>query len=339
MSANIYDGKALVAKMSARIKREAERLRRQRHLEVGLGILLVTGDQVSMAEAGKIATIAKESGVKVHMESVAQRNIERKFYPALEEYATSPFVQGIYIQLPLPTEIVPLSEVMRRLPPEKDVAGLHFVNRGMSTYPPHQVEATVHPPEMLAVAAALKECKIDLKGGKVVLIGSNATIGAVKLLAAYLYGRGCSVRLLHYSDIPAVSTSKTAQRLKSVEEPGGEQPYIVNPDGEAVITWTNRPGWLSRANLKPKSIVVDMGYRFAHGRISGDCDFPSVAQTAASVTPVPGGIRSIVHVMVLQNLMELIYRQTGEVEQKARESIERRFNSKRSAPSRRLKGG
>ncbi len=328
MSATVYDGKALIAKLSRRIKRDAERIRKQRHIEVGLGILLVTGDQVSMGDVTKIAAKAEELGIVVQLQRVAQRNVGRKFYPTLEEYAASPFVQGIYIQLPLPTQIVPLSEVMQRLPPEKDVAGLHFQNRGMATYPPHEVEYTVHPPELTAVKSAMEECAFQLKGGKVVIIGSNATTGTVKLLANYLYDRGSNVRVVHVSSIPGFASQTHETTLKEQSATTNELEEIINPDGEAVIAWTNHPGWLTRRTLKKGSLVIDMGYKFARGRISGDCDFPSVSQVADVMTPVPGGIRNIVHVMILQNLISLIQRQLGEEEEIARGHLHRRFGGK-----------
>ncbi len=326
MSAKVFDGKALVNKLSRRIKRDADRLRKQYHIEVGLGILLITGDQVSMADSGKISEVAEQSGVKVHIERVAQRNVARRFYPTLEEYAKSPFIQGIYIQLPLPTQIVPLAEVMRRLPPEKDVAGLHFINRGIVTYPPHEVAERVHPPEILAIVETLKEAKFELKSGRVVIVGSNATAGMVKILASYLYDEGSNVKLLRYSAITREEDGVVSKRLQSIDDDKKDfDETIVNPDGDAVVTWANHPGWLSRSRLEPRSIVIDMGYKFARGKVSGDCDFMSVSKSAKLITPVPGGVRSITHVMILQNLINLIQRQMSEREDGSGKGLRRRF--------------
>jgi methylenetetrahydrofolate dehydrogenase (NADP+)/methenyltetrahydrofolate cyclohydrolase len=344
MKAIIYDGKALTARLSLRIKRDTERLRRQRHIEVGLGILLVTGDQVSMADATKVASTAEEVGIKVQIERVAQRNIARKFYPTLEEYAASPFIQGIYVQLPLPTEIIPLEEVMRRLPPQKDVGGIHFTNRGMATFPPHEVDKTVNAPEILAVAATLRECKIELKGGKVALVGSDSTAGMVKLLAGYLYDKGCDVRALRYENMhPVVGPADTPRRLRSIEQAASqERGESINPNGEAIVTWTNQPGWLHSARVKPGSVIIDMGYKFARGLVSGDCDFDSLAQMPCIITPVPGGVRNIVRVMILQNLIQLIKMQIGAKEEQAAGALRRRFgvtSGEGSSPLRRGKPG
>jgi len=327
VSATVFDGKALVNKIIRRIKRDAELLRKRNHIEVGLGLVLVTGDQVAMADTGKIAELASQAGVKVHIERVAQRNVARKFYPTLEEYAASPFIQGIFIQLPLPVDIVPMTEVMKRLPPKKDVACLHFINRGISTYPPHEVEQHVKPPEILAVTETLKQLEFEIQGGKVVVVGSNATAGMVKMLAGYLYDQGSNVRLLRYSSI--ARDDAQGSKIKQLES-GGEKDlenysFVINPEGEAVITWANHPGWLSRTRLSPQSTVIDLGYKFARGKISGDCDFMSVVSSAKAITPVPGGIRTITYAMVLQNLIDLINIQLEEKDGGSKASLKRRF--------------
>jgi len=325
MTATVIDGKALVNRISRRIKRESENMRRQYHIEVGLGILLITGDQISMADSGKITEIAEQSGIKVHTERVAQRNVARRFFPTLEEYANSPFIQGIYIQLPLPTNILSLDEVMRRLPPEKDVAGLHFINRGITTFPPHEVTGRVLPPDVLAVTETLKEAGFELKTGKVVVIGSNATASMVKMLTSHLFDQGCNVRLLRYSNLFPTTDGTETRRLQSIDGELTEEAIMVNPDGEAVITWANHPGWLTASRLTPHSIVIDVGYRFARGKVSGDCDFVSVSRSANVITPVPGGVRNISHVMVLENLMGLIRSQMTERDENEGKGIKRKF--------------
>ncbi len=326
MVAKVIDGKSLVNSLIRRIKREAEQLRRQHHIEVGLGILLVTGDQVSMADTGRVADLAEQAGIKVHLERVAQRNVGRRFYPTLEEYKRSPFIQGIYIQLPLPTEIIPLSEVMARLPLEKDVAGLHFLNRGMATYSPHEVDEIIHPPEILAVQETLKECEFEFKGGNAVVVGSDATAGTVKMLSNFLFDKGCNVKLLKFSNISTTTENGQRRMLRSLDNEKIEVPGIINPEGEAVITCTNQAKWLSSSRLKPKSIVIDMGYKFSRGQVSGDCDFTNVSKSASYITPVPGGVRSITHAMILNNLIELINRQMEIKEGGKSKGLKRRFH-------------
>lgn len=327
MKPTIYDGRNLVARLSARIKRDINRLRVEKNLQIGLGILLVTGDQVSMSDAAKLASTAEELGIKAQMERVAQRNVARKFYPTLEEYAASPFIHGIYIQLPLPAEIIPLAEVMRRLPVEKDVGGIHVFNRGLSSFPPHEAGEFVHSPEVVAVAAALKECKVDLKGGKIVIVGSQSTAGMTKILANYLYDKGSDIKLIRIENQTGFSGAAETRKIKILDSTSRKESEIINPNGEVVVTWTNQANWLTRSKLNPGSIVIDMGYKFTRGRIAGDCDFNSVSQTASIITPVPGGIRNIVRMMILDNTIRIVKRQTGYGEDQFTKPLRRRFDT------------
>jgi 5,10-methylene-tetrahydrofolate dehydrogenase/methenyl tetrahydrofolate cyclohydrolase len=187
------------------------------------------------------------------------------------------------------------------------------------------VAHSAHPPEVLAVAETLKECGFNLKGGRVVVVGSDGTAGLVKILVGYLFDQGCSVRLLRYSNISQETTPGKARRLKTVEESVETEDTVINPEGEAVVTWANHGGWLTKSRLSPGSVVVDLGYRFARGRVSGDCDFVSVSRTAKVITPVPGGVRNITHVMILQNLIRLIKRQQMESIDSLGRGLQRRF--------------
>ena len=326
MNSEVYDGKVFIGRMSRRLRREAENLRKTKYIEVGLGILIVMGDQVAMSDIGKISKLAEESGINVQVERVAQRNIARKFYPTLEEYAASPYIHGIYIPLPLPIEIVPLAEVMRRLPPEKDVGGIHFINRGKLSYPHYEVENFSYPPELPGVAATLKECSVELKGGKVVVIGSDQTSGIVRMLSGYLYEKGANVRLVHYKNLPGTRMAGESRKLRHIEEPEKkEEITVVNPEGEAVVTWTNHAGWLTRERLFPGSVVIDMGYKFARGKISGDCDFQNVSHTAKIITPVPGGARNIVHAMIVNNVIDLVKQKRSDQEPIKKGDLRKRF--------------
>jgi 5,10-methylene-tetrahydrofolate dehydrogenase/methenyl tetrahydrofolate cyclohydrolase len=210
---------------------------------------------------------------------------------------------------------------------------MHFTNRGMASYPSNEIEFALHPPENLAVAATLQECKVPLKGGKVLIVGSSATEGPVRLLAGYLYDSGCDVRILHLASISGIAPAEEKRLLKGHLAEKASESFTINPEGDAVVTWTNIAGWLTKTRLKPGSVVIDMGYKFVGGRISGDCEFPSVSQTASIVTPVPGGVRNVVQMMILQNLMSLIQRKFDVSDADVKGRLQRRFGSKQQFKS------
>jgi len=57
--------------------------------------------------------------------------------------------------------------------------------------------------------------------------------------------------------------------------------------------------------VKNGAVVIDFGYENIEGRIRGDVNFATVAQKAALITPVPGGVGPIVVAAVLKNSLIL----------------------------------
>ncbi|MFH1676856.1 MAG: hypothetical protein ABIC40_07510, partial [bacterium] len=135
-------------------------------------------------------------------------------------------------------------------------------------------------------------------------------------------------RLIHYKNLSGTRMSGESRKLRQIDidkTDKKEELTVVNPDGEAVVTWTNHPGWLSRERLNPGSTVIDMGYKFARGKISGDCDFPSVSQSAKIVTPVPGGARNVIHAMIVNNVIDLAKQKKSDRESKRKGDLRKRF--------------
>ena len=53
---------------------------------------------------------------------------------------------------------------------------------------------------------------------------------------------------------------------------------------------------------EPGAAVIDVGInRGADGRLCGDVDFAAVAEKAAYITPVPGGVGPMTRAMLMEN--------------------------------------
>ncbi|HEX2400877.1 MAG TPA: bifunctional methylenetetrahydrofolate dehydrogenase/methenyltetrahydrofolate cyclohydrolase, partial [Mycobacterium sp.] len=55
--------------------------------------------------------------------------------------------------------------------------------------------------------------------------------------------------------------------------------------------------------LKPGALVVDVGINVTPAGIVGDVDFQSVVETAAAITPVPGGVGPLTNAVLLEHLL------------------------------------
>ncbi len=55
--------------------------------------------------------------------------------------------------------------------------------------------------------------------------------------------------------------------------------------------------------VKLNAVVIDVGIRWAEGKVKGDVDFEGVKEKAKLITPVPGGVGPLTVVMLVKNLV------------------------------------
>ena len=63
-----------------------------------------------------------------------------------------------------------------------------------------------------------------------------------------------------------------------------------------------RRGLITADMVKPGAVVVDVAMnRNEDGKLCGDVDFAAVAEKAAYITPVPGGVGPMTRAMLMEN--------------------------------------
>ena len=55
--------------------------------------------------------------------------------------------------------------------------------------------------------------------------------------------------------------------------------------------------------MKPGAVVIDVGMNRTEDGLCGDVDFEAVAEVAAAITPVPGGVGPMTIAMLLVNTL------------------------------------
>ena len=74
---------------------------------------------------------------------------------------------------------------------------------------------------------------------------------------------------------------------------------------DVLIAAVGRPGLITAEMVKPGAVVIDVGInRLESGKLVGDVDFENVANVAAAITPVPGGVGPMTIAMLLQNTLD-----------------------------------
>jgi methylenetetrahydrofolate dehydrogenase (NADP+)/methenyltetrahydrofolate cyclohydrolase len=55
--------------------------------------------------------------------------------------------------------------------------------------------------------------------------------------------------------------------------------------------------------VKPGAVVLDAGINAIKGKVVGDVDFTGVKEVASFLTPVPGGLGPLTHLMLIRHTL------------------------------------
>jgi len=279
------DGKAVAAIWRGELGARVARFRERTGVEPGLAVVLVGDDPASVVYVRNKAKAAADAGMRSTVIELRPEAGRSALLGHLDRLAADPTVHGILVQLPLPPGFDPV-EAQERVPPAKDVDGLHPLNQGwLALGRPRFVPATP-----LGILELLTRAAIPIAGARTVILGRSAIVG--QPLATLLGGKGrdATVTLAHSRTRHLAELTRSADLLIAAIG----KPHFVGPD-----------------MVKPGATVIDVGVnRIADPesrtgtRLVGDVDFAQVEPFAGAITPVPGGvgpmtIAALVHNTVL----------------------------------------
>ena len=208
----------------------------------------------------------------------------------VEQLNADETVDGILVQLPLPTHIDDKA-VIAAIDPAKDVDGFHVVNAGKLAVG----EDALVPCTPLGCLMLLKDRLGDLSGLNAVIIGRSNIVG--KPMAQLLLGESCTVTIAH---------SQTRDLADVVRR------------ADIVIAAVGRAEMVKGSWLKDGSVVIDVGInRLApvdgqtKGRLVGDVAFDEALPHVAAITPVPGGVGPMTIACLLRNTVVAAHRRAG----------------------------
>jgi len=181
-------------------------------------------------------------------------------------------IDGILVQLPLPDHIHE-ARVIGAVEPVKDVDGFHPFNAGQL----YLGRPTHVPATPLGVMALLAEYRIPLDGARAVVVGRSTIVG--KPVAHLLLQSNATVSVCH---------SHTDDLAR----------YTL--DADVLVVAAGVPEIVTADMVESGAAVVDVGINRTEGGIVGDVE-PDVAQRAAFLTPVPGGVGPMTIAMLLSN--------------------------------------
>ena len=285
--ARIIDGKAVAAQLRERVAAAARALHNAHGIIPGLAAVLVGDDPASQvyvrskARACTAAGLASfefrlptDAGLPAILELLAKLNEDER-------------VDGILVQLPLPTGVEP-QVVIAAIDPAKDVDGFHPMNVGrLWSGDPGLVPCTPQ-----GILLLLRASEVPLTGAEAVVLGRSGIVG--RPVAALLVAADCTVTIVH---------------SKSHDLPG------ICRRADILVAAIGRPQMVKANWLKLGAAVIDVGInRVATEdgtRLVGDIDFAAARHVAGAISPVPGGVGPMTIACLLRNTLLAACRRRG----------------------------
>ena len=284
--ATLLDGKRTAELWRQELKARVDRLQAERGIQPGLAVVRVGDDPASIVYVRNKARAAAEAGIHSVVVELPATAGPAALYDAIDRQAHDPLIHGLLVQLPLPKGYDP-EAVQERVPPEKDVDGLHPVNQGLLALGrPRFVPATP-----LGIAQLCRRYGIAIAGAQVLVIGRSAIVG--RPLATLLSGRG-----------PLGDATVTVAHSLSRNLPA------LGQAADILVAAIGRPEFVGAELVRPGATVIDVGINrisdpAAKGgsRLVGDVDFKAVAPIAGAITPVPGGVGPMTIAALVHNTL------------------------------------
>lgn len=273
----LLDGKLLSQKIEKSVQTETKVLKESTGIVPGLAVILVGHDPASSA----YVNMKKKACDRAGFYSVTHEMPADISQAAIENTITmmnkNPNINGILIQLPLPSQI-DTTRILELVDPSKDVDGFHPYNVGRLTT---GLDGFV-PCTPLGVMELLSEYNIDVKGKNCVVVGASNIVG--KPMAALLLNANATVEICHiFTDDLKKHTLEADILLVGVG--------VINLIKEDMV--------------KDGVIIIDIGInRAQNGKLVGDVDFPTVSKKCSYITPVPGGVGPMTIAMLLRNTLK-----------------------------------
>jgi len=279
MNATLMDGAGLAARLREQVKHDVAELG-----HVGLATVLVGDDPASDVYIRLKHKASDAAGIAAVDYRLPAETTEEELVDLVLELNEDDSIDGILVQTPLPDQIDE-AHVMRALDPPKDVDGLHPFNAGQ-LYLGHQ---TLVPATPLGVMHLLEEYRIPTAGARAVVVGRSALVG--KPMALLLLQANATVTICH---------SRTQDLARHTL------------DADLLVAAVGVPDVITADMVKQGATVIDVGITRTEAGLVGDVE-ADVAEEAAFLTPVPGGVGPMTIAALLGNTVRAARYRRGQL--------------------------
>ena len=275
MVAIILDGKKIAQEIQKELSLKVKGLK-EKGVTPGVAVIRVGEDPSSLIYIRNKKKKAEEVGIHFEEHTLKENTSQDELVELIEELNSNSRIDGIVLQLPLPSHLDE-KKILERISPDKDVDGFHPLNigrllKGVSFF----VSATPK-----GIIELLDRYQIPLEGKRAVVVGRSDIVG--KPLALLLLARDATVTICH---------SKTKDFSS------------ITKEGDILVVAIGKPEFIKEGMVKKGSVVIDVGINRIGNKIVGDVDFEKVRGKASYITPVPGGVGPMTIIMLLKNVLQ-----------------------------------
>ena len=281
MTAQILDGKAILATMKAELTERVASLR-ARGVTPGLGTVLVGDDPASQWYVSAKHRDCAEIGITSLRRDLPATASLADVLAVVHELNADPACSGFLVQQPTGLDE---NRILSAVDPQKDIDGLHPTNLGWLVLG----EPAPLPCTPMGCLELLRRHDVPIAGAKVVVVGRGLTVGRPLGLIFTRRSENATVTLCH------TGTRDLAAEVRAAD---------------IVIAAAGVPGIIRAEMVKPGAAVLDVGVSRVDGRIAGDVA-ADVAEVAGWVSPNPGGVGPMTRAMLLRNVVDAAERRAA----------------------------
>jgi len=291
----LLDGVRVAAEISAEVATEVAALKTG-GVTPRLDVVLVGEDEASRVYVGSKARACAKLGMESQTHHLAADAPQEEVEGLVERLSRDDAVDGILVQLPLPSAL-DTGAVLERVDPAKDVDGFHPMNVGrLQRGRPGLVPCTP-----AGIMELLRREGIEVAGRRAVVVGRSDIVG-----------KPVAMLLLHAHATVTICHSRTRDLAQ------------VTREADILVAAVGRKALIGADHVKPGAVVVDVGIHRVSDRdeverlfpgdearlellarrgsvLTGDVDFSAVAGRVSRITPVPGGVGPLTIAMLMAN--------------------------------------
>lgn len=269
----IIDGKQIAQTIKEELKEQVITLKEQGKT-VCLAVIQVGVDPASSVYVSNKKKACAYIGIESKSYELEEATTQEELLQLIRTLNEDNSVQGILVQLPLPSHIQE-DVVLHTILPQKDVDGFHPMNVGALCIGEKGFVSCTPA----GIIQLLKRSNIEIAGKECVVIGRSNIVG--KPMALLLLQENATVTIAH-------------SRTKNLQE--------VCKRADILVVAVGRPQMITKEYVKEDAVVIDVGiHRDATNKLCGDVLYDEVAPICSAITPVPGGVGPMTIAMLMNN--------------------------------------